>query len=672
MLGCRRRMMIPVPVILAIVSSVVFAVTPTGNEMALAARQNTPSFSFLYDRESSRDFLSGWKFAERSEKLDDLRLQRTRTYSDPRTGLEVRCVSIEYADFPAVEWVMYFTNSGRTATPILTKILPLDMRVPARNTDEIVLHGTRGDDNSAQSFAPQETVFPPDSWATVTLAPIGGRSSDGTSPFFGLDWRTGGVAVAVGWSGQWQAVCGRDPDGAFAVRAGQQTAHFRLLPGETVRTPRILLVFWQGPDPLRGTNLFRQILLKHFLPRRNGALVFPPICASVNEVDPGGNYEGPHVRVMKPLAERGYEVFWSDMDPQQWYPGGFPEGTGNWEVDTVKYPHGLKPVAEAAHEAGLGYLLWFEPERVFPGTRLHGEHPEWLIKPDAARSSLFGLHIPEARKWITDLMDTFVTETRLDWMRWDFNIEPLTAWTRADAPDRRGTTEAHYIEGLYAMWDDLRARHPGLVIDVCASGGRRIDIETLRRGLPLWHSDLQCDGSHPAADQLQNDGLNRWLPFHGTLASGYEPAYAFRSGMTAGNINVGAGADGLVNNDHPETLDATRRTTAVYGRVRPFMTGDYYPLFPHTAEEDAWFGYQFHRPDLDAGMAMLFRREKCAEEDETAKLRDIDPKASYEVEFVDAGETRTMSGPELASLKVRIPEKPGSALIFYKKAMGKE
>jgi hypothetical protein len=142
--------------------------------------------------------------------------------------------------------------------------------------------------------------------------------------------------------------------------------------------------------------------------------------------------------------------------------------------------------------------------------------------------------------------------------------------------------------------------------------------------------------------------------------------------MTAGNINVGAGADGLINNDHPETVDAARRTTAIYGRVRPFMTGDYYPLFPHTADEDAWFGYQFHRPDLDAGMAMLFRREKCAEEAETAGLRDIDPKASYEVEFVDAGETRTMSGPELASLKVRIPEKPGSALISYKKATGKD
>jgi len=62
---------------------------------------------------------------------------------------------------------------------------------------------------------------------------------------------------------------------------------------------------------------------------------------------------------MKTLAERGVEVFWSDMDHQQWYHKGFPEGTGTWEPDRTKYPNGLKPVGDAAKAAGLGYLLWF-------------------------------------------------------------------------------------------------------------------------------------------------------------------------------------------------------------------------------------------------------------------------------------------------------------------------
>ena len=49
-----------------------------------------------------------------------------------------------------------------------------------------------------------------------------------------------------------------------------------------------------------------------------------------------------------------------------------------------------------------------------------------------------------------------------------------------------------YIEGLYEMWDELRAKNPGLVIDNCASGGRRIDLEAISRSVALWQSDINC------------------------------------------------------------------------------------------------------------------------------------------------------------------------------------
>jgi hypothetical protein len=70
---------------------------------------------------------------------------------------------------------------------------------------------------------------------------------------------------------------------------------------------------------------------------------------------------------------------------------------------------------------------------------------------------------------------------------------------------------------------------------------------------------------------------------------------------------------------------------------------------------------------LEAGMALLFRREKCAEQAVTAELRGIDPKARYEVSLIDAGTTKTMTGAELARLPIAVPQAPGSALVFYKK-----
>ena len=48
----------------------------------------------------------------------------------------------------------------------------------------------------------------------------------------------------------------------------------------------------------------------------------------------------------------------------------------------------------------------------------------------------------------------------------------------------------------YEMWDELRARHPGLLLDSCASGGRRIDLEVrarARTNLALSeHEVLSC------------------------------------------------------------------------------------------------------------------------------------------------------------------------------------
>ena len=169
-------------------------------------------------------------------------------------------------------------------------------------------------------------------------------------------------------------------------------------------------------------------------------------------------YYGRPLEAHQGEKERGVEVFWSDMAPQQWYPGGFPDGTGTWEVDKAKYPNGLKPLGDAIRAAGMGYLLWFEPERVHPGTKIDREHSEWVMAKQDEWSQLFRLHDVEARRWLTDCIDAHVTAAQLTWVRWDFNIEPLGFWRRNDPPDRQGITEIRHLEGLYAMWEELQRR----------------------------------------------------------------------------------------------------------------------------------------------------------------------------------------------------------------------
>lgn len=622
-------------------------------------------FSFVYDEDPSGELLGSWKRTQSSRELDARRVEHTISYEDPVTGLVCTCTAIELLDSSAVEWLLRMENVGASPTPLLEHVEAADFGVARSEPATFTLHHSLGDSNSKDSFRPVVDVIRPG--ASAKFAPGGGRSSNHHLPFFNLDWRTGGMALAVGWSGEWEATFSAENEGELRVRAGMQHTRLRLRPGESIRTPRILVTFWEGTDPIRGNHVLRRTLMEHYSPRRGGRLVPAPVCASVNEVEPDGSYEGPHLRVLAPLARRGIEVFWSDMDPQQWYPGGFPTGTGNWEVDAAKYPRGLGPIGEAARAVGLEYLLWFEPERVHFGTRIDREKPEWVMKPSGEWSQLFALHLPEARSWLTDLVDQHVTEAKLEWIRWDFNIDPLGFWRRADAPDREGMTEIGYVEGLYAMWDDLMTGHPGLIIDQCASGGRRLDLESLSRGIPLWHSDRQCAGPDPAADQLQNAGLWRWLPMHGCGNFALEPKYPFRSAMTTGNILCIGDERGLLSTAAPETETAVERTVAVYKASRPYLIGDFYPLLPHEAAEDVWFAYQFHRPDLRAGMVMAFRRGACSQESIRLALHGITSDATYRIRDHDTGNCTEASGGDLAGegLLVPITDRPGSAILFY-------
>lgn len=794
---------------------------------AFIKQNSVAPFSFSCDGISSHGFLSGWKKTISSQSLDAQRKGYTVRYEDPVGPLAVTVEAIVYHRFPAVDWVVTLTNRGHQSTAFLDSIRSLDMTWQPRDGGEFVVHHSMGEYNSADSFRPLAHSLTADS--LLLVRPKAGRSSDAWMPFFNMTNGAQGIVLAIGWSGQWQAGFLQTGGRGLQVTAGMEWTHLKLLPGETIRTPRTVLLFWKGAEDLRGNNLFRQLLMEHYLPRRDGKLVYAPICASIDRVDPDGSYEGPHLRVMPELARRGFEVFWSDMDPQHWYPVGFSDGTGTWQPDPKKYPHGLTPIGRAAHENGLEYLLWFEPERVALNTFIDRTHPEFLMVRPGERNRLYKLQDPAARAWLIDYLDEQITAAQLDWLRWDMNIEPESFWRLEDPLDRQGITEIRYIEGLYSMMDELQRRHPGMIIDLCASGGRRIDIEVLRRGLPLWHSDLQCFGPHPEAEQLQNGGLFRWVPLHGCGSFGYEPSYEFRSAMTSGNILVGhsrdylwerfrrrekqfladaglqlspwsvigpftrpsgslftyafspekkvdlaqryekedlawttrpewqdaeshyfdqavegafylyrtirsasaqtikvyltsddgihcwlnerlifvhrvnrpltAGLDstdlplqagenrfllkitnhsgrsgfyfsllaqdplvGKLDTDFPETEQEVRRSIALYKKIRPYLLGDFYPLFPHDTAENAWYGYQFHRPQQQDGVVVLFRRSQAVKE-QIFRLRELRDGQPLDLYSENTGSWAMVAGPDV---KWTILDAPGSEILFYR------
>jgi len=632
-----------------------------------------PPFSFLYDGKPSVGFLGKWERWEISEELQRGRL-RHFSMTDPATGLSVVAHVKTFDDFPALDWVIELENRGTGDTPLIESILPLDVTRPESQDGPVLLHHANGSLCQVDDFLPQTSRVT--DRRPVVLAPVGGRSSNGTSPFMNLQWNGGGTLLAVGWTGQWRAAFERSASG-LRLSAGMERTHLRLHAGERIRTPRILCIDWEGDDPIAGNNLLRRIILAHYVPRADGDILLPPVAHNTQAsfYRTGQVSEKGELDAIARAAELGIEAYWLDAC---WYGRVSPEVSwwqqvGDWRVRRDAFPNGLKPLGDAAHRAGMKFALWFEPERVRQEVPLASEHPEFLLRSAESQphfgsgNLLLNLGLPEARAYITEQISGIIAESGVDIYRQDFNLDPLPYWQAADAADRVGMTEIRHIEGLYAMWDALRSRHPGLAIDNCSSGGRRIDLETLSRSFPLWRSDFSdYDGpSHGSwlqiADQVQTAGLSRWIPLHAGPVWHFTP-YDFRSAMAAGVVPY----SDIRGPEFPQA--AAREAIAELKSLRPCFLGDFYPLMPLTAAAHDWCACQYDRPDLGEGFAVFLRRHESPFSRMEVLLRGIDLCAVYEVSksptFVEAARER-MNGAELAKMTVMIDDRPGSILLRY-------
>jgi alpha-galactosidase len=619
----------------------------------------TLPFSFVYGGVDAKELLKSWKRTVAISDEND-RVRHRVVWADPTTKLEVTVVAIRFKRYPAVEWLLYFENRGSQDTPILENIQALDVvfRTSAAR-QPAVLHRLNGDSCDERSFMPFDT--PLDAGKTISMAPRGGRPSNTSAfPFFNLEYAGRGAIVGIGWTGQWTASLKRSPDGPTRLRAGMEKTHLVLHSGEKIRSPRVLLMPWKG-DRIAAHQRFRRLLMFCYAPKLNDRPLQLPFALQCFDryfgSRPDWSSEKGQIAAAKATHRIGCDHHWLDA---AWFLHGFPEGVGNWFCDPEKFRNGLKPVSDACHRSGNKFILWFEPERVAKGSQIAVEHPEFVFGGN--EGGLFKLGDPAARKWMTDLLSQRIGEYGVDVFRSDFNIDPLEYWRGDDAPGRQGMAEIRYVEGHYALWDELTARHPGLWIDNCASGGRRIDLETIMRSVPLWRSDT-CGANRPDWDHTQTQGLSLYIPLF-TACSWTPDAYEMRSSATGGAIfQFDYLADGFPFEKAKTAVDEARENSK-------YWYGDFTPLTQATLSGEQWAAYQFHRADLNAGIVLAFRRAASPYSSMTLELRSIDPARNYVVELIDDARKkteRTISGRELAAgLEVRLPKKRSSLVVRYR------
>jgi alpha-galactosidase len=671
-------------------------ISPTTAELAqkgewvrqnLLTTTNRPPFSFTYNGQSSSVVLAAGVRSEKAIRLDANRTRHVITWSTKT--LEVSCVATEYSDYPLVQWTVYFRNTGAENTHILESIQGLDTHFECGTGQEFVLNGIKGDSTTADSYEPYALTLRPSTITDFSPLSYSGKSCSGPKgwPYYNLQMSGGGVVMTVGWPGQWASSFKCDAVGDLQIDAGQQLTHLYLKPGEQIRTPLIALMFWQGTNVVRAQNLWRHFYLAHVIPRVNGRLP-----STVLQV------QGDSIGIARSYLQAGIkpDVLWRDAGGgpgTTWYPSrnGPYQGndswlnTGTWEVDPGTYPLGFKPLSDWLHAHGMKFLLWFEPERVGDSNSwLAKNHPEWLLPGEAhgmgattlndgalhaenegnTHGSILNEGDPAVFHWLTNQVEQLIKSQGIDWYREDMNGDgPLPAWRNKDAPDRQGITENFYVQGHLAYWDALLAMNPGLRIDSCASGGRRNDLESMRRAVPLTRSDflLPSMANVVNGNQCHTYGLSSWLPFQGS-GSFFNDPYSFRSFYLP--------QFGMVHGITADNTAAEQQAYAECKKVAPIMlNGDYYPLTPYSLSDDVWMAWQFDRPDTGQGFVQAFRRGKCDQSTEIFRLSGLDPTAHYEIRNFDLQESIISSGRNLmeSGLTVKITDQPGAAIISYQR-----
>ncbi len=619
-------------------------------------------FSFIYNGKPGNDLLDLWEQECSVNDIDADRKKYIYDWFDKNSGLKVQLEIVRYNDYPALDWILYFENIGQKDTHIIEDIKALDLtfQSPISNNTPYKLYKTNGSPADPTDFEVKTITMKSRSYESMSGG--GGRSSNKDFPFFKIETGEGSYIIAVGWSGQWKADFECIDNYNLHVTAGLEKTHFLLHPSERVRSPRMLVLFWNG-DTLESNAKFRQLIYKHYTANRNGKKTLPILFCNTCFTRGGGwlnecNEEN-QISLIKAYAPLGLEALITDAG---WFEGGWPNGAGNWNPRKDAYPSGMGPVAASAKEHGMIYGLWFEPERVVAGTWIQKNHPEWILaSTDGPQSTyLLNFALPEVQEYMFNIVKGFMELPGFRFYRQDFNMDPLPYWRYNDAPDRQGITEIKYIEGLYAYWDRIAQTWPDSIREECASGGRRIDLETIMRMHIHQKTDYWFDND---VDQASIWGLSQYLPNNTFVAHlNRMDNYSFHSTL-ASSLCLGWIAD-APNFD----AELGKKMLDIYLKIRHLLVGAWYPLLPYSREKTVWMASQYHRPDLQEGIILVFRHAESPYHTVDVSLHGLDPEAKYTLEYTCSGEKISISGADLMkSYLITLKDKYSSELIIYNK-----
>ena len=605
---------------------------------ALSENLSAFPFSFVYDGKEYKGFSPAYFTPKhRVTETADGKETRRETFSFA-DALEITLILTHYFSHGVTEWTVWFENvsdrnSGVIASPKTDLIF--EGKYPR-------LLGILGD--HVNQYSPYSIDLQHQS---IEFSSDSGRATHIHFPYFNLEYGDGGVMLAIGWAGTWTARFVSDGDRTAYTASSVNGLETYLKPGEKIRTALFVMAPYTVREEHYATNFWRSWFIEHNLPKADasGAALSPfSTCCLASDTgltNSDGSISERHTTwrpsLEKMIAE-GVKVDYRWFDAG-WYicPDGssaepFVKGhdwwdtVGTWVLDPVKWPgRTFRESTDFARENGMKTLVWFEPERVTDPENLaknYGYNTDWAIRVEGERAISNNIGDPACLKWTTDRICDMLRENRVEMYREDNNCNAAKLWKHLDAAegeDRRGITEAKFIQGHYRMWDDIIActRSYGgcSFVDSCASGGGRNDLESMRRGVPLLRSD--SDRTSTALRLSMSASFNKWIPFCGAntkekktelAATGASDPYVWRASYLP-VLNV----DSQFVCDAEQNFDILRFGLGEWKRVAPYLLKEFYPLTLWHKERDTsdFTAFCYYDPAREEGVVLAFRQESC-------------------------------------------------------------
>lgn len=486
-------------------------------------------------------------------------------------------------------------------------------------------------------------------------------SSLDTMPWFGVGGDGAQVVTALAWSGSWRATLDGTASGTRLAVGLPETSILARAGSHTEFPHAVVTVTGTGPGDLADA-------VAAWLRGRRQGRPFPALATYNTWFTFGtGINDALMRREMASFAAIGGELFQLDAG---WYPAveardrfDFTAGLGSWRVDEERFPEGLGALSDHAHDLGLKFGVWVEPERVDMAMvgRAGLAEPRFLAQHDGAyqpgRGNAEAEHAQiclgdeDGWTWVRDRLFAFLDEARPDYVKVDLN-----GWlvcTRDDhAHGRDGGNFAH-VTGFYRLIDALRDRYPGVLLENVSGGARRLDLALLTRMDVAWMDDR----SAPAARvRHHHEELSRVVPPDALLS--YVMTHPDEPMMESDDLKLLArsrmpGAMGLAvdfrgmsEGDHNRLaaqIDQFRGLRALRGQAFAALLTEPVGV---GGGDPGWDALQHTNPG--SGVAVLYAfRNPSGDRRVRVRLAHLRPEASYRIRSLDRGTLGSASGDDL-------------------------